>query len=220
MTRGQANLAAVAVALVVLTTVTGLSLALADGAFASAQRDPGERRAAVALSERLVAPSSPLTAGANVLREGRVDGLTAASLDADFPVAQGRDVRVRLGDRVLVERGDPAGTTVRRIVLVERRQTVGITAESDRLTLPRRSDSATVRLDPPAGTTVTTVRANGRVVLYDPSGLDGSYDVDLSRYDTTTLTVEHSGPFPPGSLAVTYYPTRTTKAELVVTVGD
>jgi hypothetical protein len=219
MMRGQANLVGVAVALLVVTTATGLGLALADGAFASAQRQPAERRVAVSLAERLVSAESPLTTRANVMTDRRLGSVTSAALDAEFPVARGYDVRIRLGDRVLVDRGTPAGgISVRRLVLVERRQSTTIDAESDRLTLPRRSDAATVRLDPPADTTATTVRANGRVVLHDPAGLDGSYDVDLSRYETTTLTVEHSGSFPAGSLAVTYSPARTTKAELVVTV--
>lgn len=218
--RAQANLPALAVALLVVTTAMGLSVALADGAFSTATREPGERRVAVALGDRLVSPDSWLTTRANVVDASRTDELDAA-LDDRYPVASGWDVRVALGGRVLVERGDPtAGTTVRRLVLVERRQSRTLVLREPRLTLPRRTPRATLTVDPSNGTTVTTVRANGRVVLHDPDGLDGEYGVDLSRYETTRLTVAHGGPFPPGDVSVTYYPAQTTKGELVVTVDD
>ncbi|MFC7156311.1 hypothetical protein ACFQPA_12745 [Halomarina halobia] len=218
--RGQANLPALAVALLVLTTTTSLGLLVADGAFAGAGRDPAERRAAVALGERLVSAESPLTARPNVLRSRNLSALDAARLDEAFPVAKGRDVRLRVGGETVVQRGDPTGgTTVRRIVLVQRRQSVTLPATAgDAVTLPRRSPRATLLLRPPEGTTVRTVRANGRVVLHDPSGLEGRFDIALSRFETTRLRFEHDGPLPRGSARVAYYPARTTKAELVVTV--
>ena len=220
MTRGQANLIALAVALLVVTTATGLGLALADGAFASADRDPRERHVAVSLSERFVAADGPLTTRGNTLNRSRVAALDAERLADLFPVTVGSDVRVRLGDDVVAERGDPTGgTTIRRVVLLERRSATTLSrVPGDSLTLPRRTPRVTLVVDPPAATTVRTVRANGRVVLYDSSGLDGTYDVSLSRFETTTLVYQHTGPFPPGSVEVTYYPARTTKAELVVTV--
>lgn len=218
--RGQANLPALAVALLVVTTATGLGLALADGAFASAEREPLERRVAVALSERLVAADGPLTTRGNTLNRSRVAALDGELLAERFPVSAGSDVRVRLDGDVVAERGDPTGgTTVRRVVLLERRSAATLArVPGDSITLPRRTPRATLTVDSPAATTVRTVRANGRVVLHDPSGLDGTYDVSLSRFETTTLEYEHAGPLPPGSVEVTYYPARTTKAELVVTV--
>lgn len=217
--RGQANLPAVGVALLVLTSATGLGLLLADGAFADAEREPIERETAVALSERLVAADSPVTARANVLNGSDLASLDADRLDERFPVAEGRDVRIRLDGETVVERGDPTGgTTIRRVALVERRQSVALSRVPDRVTLPRRTPRATVDLDPPPATAVRTVRANGRVVLHDPDGLRGRFDLDLSRYETTTLRFVHEGPLPPTAVAVTYYPARTTKVELVVTV--
>ncbi|MFD1512732.1 DUF7263 family protein [Halomarina rubra] len=217
--RGQANLPVLAVALLVVTAATGLGLALADGAFAGAERSPGERHVAVSLSERLVAPDGPLTNRGNTLNRTRVARLDAARLDEWFPVAESCDVRIRLDGETVVERGDPTGgTTVRRVVLLEQRQSRTLDLPTDRVTLPRRTPRVTLDVDPPAATTVTAVRANGRVVLHDPSGLDGSYDVALSRLETATLAVEHSGPFTPATVDLTYYPARTTKAELVVTV--
>jgi hypothetical protein len=220
LARGQANLPALAVALLLVTTAAGLGVALADGAFASAERDPRERHVAVSLSERLVAADGPLTTRGNVLNRSRVAALDADGLVERFSVADGSAFRVRVGNGTVAERGDPTGgTTVSRVVLLERRTATTLPAvPGDRVTLPRRTPRATLEVDPPATTTVRTVRANGRVVLHDPDGLDGRYDVALSRFETTTLAYEHAGPLPAGAVTVTYYPARTTKHQLVVTV--
>jgi hypothetical protein len=219
--RGQANLAALAAALVVLTTTAGLAVAIGDGAFAGATRDPAEREAAVALAERLVAPDGPLTTRRNVLAASRTERLTASGLDRSYPVARGHDVRITLDGRTLVSRGDPTGgTTVRRIVLVAREQAVGRTPPLDgnAITIPRRTDRVAIDIDPPAGTTVGVVRANDRVVLRNTSGLDGAFVVRTSRFETIRLTFAAIGPLSQGNVSVAYYPTRTRKAILEVTV--
>lgn len=223
MRRAQANLPALVVALLVVSTAIGMSLALADGAFAGATRSPGDRRAAVALSERLVSADSPVTVRKNVLNRTIVARLNASSLRRGFPVVAGHDFSVRLGNRTLVSVGDSTGgVTMRRIVLVAQRQPVELTPRftgpNATVTLPRRSRRADLTIHPPAGTTVRTVRANGRVVRYDPAGLDGTYRVRLARLETTTLALNASASLPAGSVTVTYYPERTTKATLVVTV--
>ena len=218
--RAQANLPALAVALLLVTTTAGLGLSLADGAFADARRDPLERAAAVGLAERLVSEASSLTTRGNVLDREELARLAADRFEEAFPASEGRAVRIRLDGETIIERGDPTdGTTMRRIVLVERRQSVTLSRlPGDRIALPRRTPRATVELSPPPATTVTTVRANGRVVLHDASGLRGTFDVRLSRYETTTLSFDREGPLPPPAVSVTYYPARTTKAQLVVTV--
>jgi len=223
MTRAQMNLPALAVALLVVTTVTTVSLGMADRAYLSAERDADQRRVAVALSERLVAPDAPTTARANVLDDGAMDGLNATRLRSLFPVVGDRDVAVRLDDRTVAAVGDvTGGTTIRRVVLVERRQPVTLTPSvspvEPTVTLPRRAPGVTVDLSPPDGTTVTTVRANDRVVLHNESGLTGAFDVELSRFETTTLAFETDGPLPSGSVELTYRPAETRKAVLAVTV--
>lgn len=215
--RGQANLPALAVALLVVTTTAGLALTFADDAFADASRDADERRVAVALAERLVAPESPLTDRANV-----VDGTAADRLDdlSPFPVVGDRPVRVRIDDRTLAVRGDPTGgSTASRIVLVQYRQTVSREPRftDGRTTLPRRTPRVT--LDVSADETVRTVRANGRVVLHEPSGLAGEYTVRVSRFETTTLAVDANESLEQGDVTVRYYPARTTKSTLEVTVA-
>lgn len=221
--RGQSNLVAVAVALVALTAATGLGLALADAGFAGADRPADERRVAVALSERLVAPSAPLAARANVLNATDVGRFDGARLRAAFPVVGDRAVRVRLDDRTVAERGAPAGGhTVRRIVLVQKRSAVTrapALGSENAVTLPRRTPRVRVRIDPPPTTAVRTVRADGRVVLRNASGLRGNFTVRTSRLETVRLSFEAAGALPDGSVAVTYYPATTTKATLEVTVG-
>lgn len=216
--RAQANLPAVAVALVVLTATTATALVLADGAFASGTREADERRLAVALAERLVAPGAPTTRRANVVNASALAVLDGDRLSEWFPASRGADVRIRVGERTVVD--GAGGTTVRRVVLVSREQSVTRRPPltGGRTTLPRRTDRVRLAIDPPPAVTVETVRANGRVVLHDPSGLAGTYTVDTTRYETVTLAFDADGPLPAGSVTVTYFPERTTKARLEVSV--
>lgn len=220
--RAQTNLLALAVALLTVAAATGVGLALADGALAGADRDPLERRAASALAGRLVAGDAPTTDRPNVLNRSRVRNLTASDADRLAPAVRGRAVRVRLGDRTLVARGDPDdGTTTRRLVLVAERETTTRRFDLDRtdsLTLPRRTPRIRLTVDSGPDTTVRTVRMNDRVVLHEPAGLNGTATVSLPRDETARLTIETRGGTN-GSVRVTSYPAETTKATLVVTVG-
>jgi hypothetical protein len=220
--RAQTSLLALVVALLTVAAATGVGLALADGALAGADRDPLERRAAGALADRLVAGGAPTTERPNVLNRSRVRNLTADDVDRLVAAVRGRPVRLRLGDRTLLSRGDPgAGATTRRLVLVAERTTTTRRLDLDRtdsLTLPRRTPRVRLRVDSGPDTTVRTVRANGRVVLHDPDGLDGTATVSLPRSETTRLSVATRGGTN-GSVRITSYPAETTKATLVVTVG-
>ena len=223
MIRGQANLPALAIALLVLTSVTVISLTVADGAYASADRKPEQRQLAVALSERLVSPESSLTTRANVLNASALDRFDSGRLDANFPFVRNVGVRVRVdGETVVDSTSSAGGSTIRRVVLVEDRQEVTIqpplSAPNYTTTLPRRTSKAIVHIDPPAATRVRTVRANGRVVLHDPTGLDGDVAVQLSRFETTQLRFDVDGPLPSNSIWITYYPANSVKAVLEVTV--
>lgn len=219
--RGQANLPVLAVALILLTTVTTLSVALADGALGTADRDPGDRRVANAVSSRLVSADSSVTTRANVLNESEVTSLDSSRLDRLVPTARNAAVRVRLADQTLVERGAPAdGVTVRRVVLVSNQTTETRTLDLSAAptTLPRRTDRVRLDIETGANTTVQTVRANDRIVLHDADGLGdgGVVTVRASRYETTTLSFETTGE-ERGTVTVTYYPAETTKAVLAVT---
>jgi hypothetical protein len=221
-TRGQANLPAFAIAVLVVVSTATLSLLVVDGAFVAADRDPLEQTRAAGLASRLVAETSPLTVRRNVVNGSQTAALDDA-LDAAFPVADGAEVRVTLGDAVLVERGDPTGgATVRRLVVVAtptaRTIEPAFSGSDPAVTLPRRAPAVDLTVDPLPGTTVRAVRANGRVVLYDPGGLDGDYTVDISPLETVTLRFDADAPLHPGSVSLEYRPVETRKAVLAVTV--
>lgn len=211
-TRGQATLVAFAVAVTLVVATVGVTLALADGAFASATREPADGRLAASTADRLTAADSLLTDRANVLNASRVDRLTADRLVARLPALANASFRVRLGDRTLVERGSLTdGATVRRITLLAREtpRTRTVAAEEG-IALPRRTDR--VRLDF-RNASVQTVRANDRVIAHDPGGLDGIVTAAVSRGQTIRLTFAGTG-----TVTLRTYPTQTRKLRLVVSV--
>lgn len=222
MNRAQTGLPALAIALLVLTVLTGLGLAIADGALVSGERNADERRVATSLAERLVADGSPLTERANVLNATRLERLDASGVERSFPVADGRSFRIRVNESSVAATGEVSdGTTFRRLVVVERQQTRTLQPDLGRnraITLPRRTTTATVDLSPPANTTLTTVRADDRVLLRNTSGLSGRFEVALSRFETTQLRFEGAGSLHEGNVSITYRAPETTKTTLVVTV--
>lgn len=217
--RAQTTLPAVAVALVVLTVVTGIGLAMADAAITGADRTPDERRVAAATAAQLVSPDGPIAERANVLNSSEVSGFDAAALTAVTPAASEYDIEVTLDDSRIAASGEPdGGQTIRRLVLVEERSVETLTPAGTRVTLPRRADSATITLRPPDGTAVWTVRAGDRVVLHNNSGLRGTFEVSLPRYETTELRFQTAGALAEGDIQIAYDAPRTRKATLAVTV--
>jgi hypothetical protein len=216
--RAQSNLLSVAVAVVVLVAATGLAVAVADDALVRADREPVARHAATATADRLVANASPTTRRANVLRGARVQNLTAADVDALAPPARGYPLVVRLDGRTLVARGSPGGPRVRRHVRVDRTERVAATYEANgtRITVPGGVDRVDLRLRSGPNTTLTTVRADGRVVLHDPGGLAGAATVRLSSRGPTTLRAPTDGN---ATVRVAYDRVRTRPATLEVRVG-
>jgi hypothetical protein len=217
--RGQANLVSLALALAVVTAAAVGSVAVAGDALADAEDGPVADRAARALADRLLAPSSPTTLRRGVIDSRAVSALDSAALDALAPPVAGRAVRVRVGGRVVVERGDPTGRSVRRLVLVGNR-----TPRTRRVNLTRaspvpvnRSARVDVAVDRGPGAHVTTVRVDDRVVLHDAAGLDGNLTVRRRPYANGTL--RFVGPAPSGTVRVTTYPVETNATTLEVTVG-
>ncbi|EMA19196.1 DUF7263 family protein [Haloarcula argentinensis] len=222
VTRAQTSLPALGVALVLLTVVTGLGVAMADTAIAGADRTPDERRVAATIADRLVAADGPLAARSNVLNQSRVDDFDQSALEQNAPPASEYAVSIELADEEIARSGTVHdGTRISRLVVVESRESRTLTpdlATTDAVTLPRRSARATVTIDPPSGTTVWTVRANDRVVLHNRSGLDGSYEVSLVPYETTELRFQRAGRLESGNVTIGYDAPQSTKETLVVTV--
>ncbi|MFB6308589.1 MAG: hypothetical protein ABEH35_04590 [Haloarculaceae archaeon] len=220
--RGQTTLPALAVALVVLTAVTGLALLAADTAIRSADRTPRERHAAASVADSLVAADGPLAARANVLNGSRVDAFGQSDLRSVVRPAGSQAIAVTLDDETLARTGDSSGgATIERLVLVERHRTRRINTnlgDGRRVTIPRRTSSATITIDAPNGTDVWTVRAGDRVLLHNASGLNGTFDVSLVRTRTTTLVFKAAGDLSRVDVTVAYDAPRTRKATLAVTV--
>lgn len=224
--RGQANLLGFAAAVVVVATVTVTGVALASDALADADRQPGATHAAERLATHLVAADAAHTRDRNVLRADQTANLTAADLDAAVPPVRGRPIVVTLGGDVLVDRGGDArhaGGTARieRRVRVER--AVDRTRRVDLATrgavaLPDHTGRLAIRIDTERTRTVRTVRADGRVVLHDPSGLSGRYVASVPEVRPLTLDVESDGDGP-GTVRVSWTATNASVEELVVRVG-
>lgn len=212
-TRGQASLLALVVSLVVLTAVMGLALGVVDGAYRSTEREPTERRIATSLAERLVSEEAGHTTRANVMNVTEIHTLTEQSFDRTYPVTRGTTFHVRLGNQTIINQGNPAGgTTVRRLVLHEHQQQV-TQSVGDNSTIPTGTERATITVPPRV--TATTIRANDRVVLHNPDGLTGSFEITLTDLESTRLHVEGGGA---EAVTVTYTQGRTTPTKLVVTV--
>ncbi|MGM0590011.1 MAG: DUF7263 family protein [Halobacteriota archaeon] len=222
--RGQANLVALGVALIVLTTVTVVGVVIADGELARADRDPVERHAAETLADRLVAADANVTVRQNVLDEANAATLTVGELESTTPAVTGRSIRVRLDGQVLVERGNPIhGQTVRRLVRVadveseSRRIDLDSTTE---VTVAEPTPSLRLQISPAANTTVETVRVNDRIVLHDEDGLTGTTRLRTPGARNLSVAVETRGTGgPSGSVDVAYPVANETNAVLEVTVG-
>jgi|GEM_PF-233059 len=222
--RGQANLVALVAALFALTSVTVIAVAVANGALAGETRDADERHAATAVADRLVEGDSPLANRSNVLDAADVRSVTAADLRRWYPALAERSFRVTLDGEELASAGSPAGgTTMRRVVLVERTAESTVTPRfraGNHVILPRRTSRADVDIDPPENVSVRAVRANERTVLHDPDGLAGAFTVEVSRRETVQFTFAANGTLGSGDVELTLYPRQTRKAELAVTVDD
>lgn len=220
--RAQTELPALGIAFVLLTTVLVLGLGVANSALSSAERPAVEQQAAVGLSESLTADSAPVTARENVIDPDVLAALTTAELESVYGLAPEHDIRVQVDGETFVESGDPTGgTTIDRLVVLETRtrQTLEPSFEASRaVTLPRRTPRVTIDIDPPPETVIRSVRANGRVVLRNLSGLDGEFEVPLSRLETQRLSFETAGALSEGDVTVTYYPAATRKTTLSVTI--
>lgn len=218
--RGQANLLSLAGAVVLLTAAAVGSVALADRALADADRDPGARHAAEAAGARLVAADANHTRRANVVNGTALRALNASELDRLAPPVRGRAVRVRLGNETLLERGDPDGPTVRRVVRVEegtrRSESVDLSKRAS-VSLPDRVRRVGVDISVGGNARVTTVRANDRVVLHDASGLEGRYVAPVPPVAAPRLSFALEDGRN-GTAVVRWTATNATTEQLAVTV--
>lgn len=226
--RAQTTLPSVAVALVLLTIPAVLGVVIADGSLVANERPAVERQTTVAVSDRLVSQTAPVTHRANVLDESKLRNLSVDRLRTKYGVPDDASIAVALGDETLVATDDVSdwpgpddGSSVERIVHVANeteRTIVPTLTDAHAVTLPRRTANGTIDLSPGPDGNVSTVRANGRVVLHDEDGLEGAHDVRLSRYETTTLTFDVEGDLAADPVSITFRPLETYRSRLVVTL--
>lgn len=220
--RAQTSLPALGIALLLLVSTTLFAMVVAEEQLRTSGSHALERETATSVADALVAAESRLTQRANVLENDTLAGLDAAAIESTYGLESTAGIRVRLRGRTLVSRGAvDGGTTIDRIVLLEERSPRTLTPPfraSRNVTLPRRTPNATLELSPGGNATIEVVRVDGRVVLENPSGLAGTHTVPVSRYRTATLAFEGSGNLSGGDVRVSYYPARTRKATLAVTV--
>ena len=227
--RAQTELPAIGIAFLLLTVVVVLVVGAANTALTAAERPAIEQQEAAGLSDQLVSQQASITSRANVLDAAALPALTASDLRQEYDLSPGHDARVRLDGDPIAVAGDPTGvagdptggTTVDRLVVLERRveRTLQPAFTNNRsVTLPRRTPNATLEIDPSAGTVVRSVRADDRILLRNQSGLRGEFDISLSRYETVRLSFETAGVLSTGDVRIVYYPAKTRKATLTVTV--
>lgn len=220
--RGQISLPALALAFLLLTGGLVVAISVAGSALDAANRPALDRQGAVALSERLVEPDAPVTTRENVLDASKLSTLNDTDLREEYGITEDVSVRIRVDGEVVATVGSPdGGVTIERLVLVEHRQTRTIEPGlgwSRRLTLPRRTSTVRVTVQPPTNTTVRGIRVDGRTRLWNASGLRGSFELPVSQAQVPTLRLNATGSLPRGSLRVEYYPTRTEKVRMAVTL--
>ncbi len=220
--RGQTELLAIGIAFVLLTSTVVAGVILSNNALSATERPALERQTAATLSDRLVSEEATHTARKNVLSDDNLESLDEAALREVYDIPAEKNVEITLDGEAVIETGSVTdGATIERIVLVERRTTEEVRPDFNRsrsVTLPRRTSNATLSIDPPQGTTVERVHANERVVLSNESGLQGTFEVDLSSLETTTLRFEAAGVLDEESVRIEYAPPETTKATLRVSV--
>lgn len=220
--RAQTSLPALGIALLLLVSTTLFAMVVAEEQLRTSGSAALERETATSVADALVAAESPVTHRANVVDNDTLAALDAATLESTFGLESTAGIRVGLSNRTLVSQGAvDGGTTIERIVLVEDRSRRTLTPRfraTRNVTLPRRTPNATLELSPSGNTTIEVVRVDGRVVLENPAGLADTHTVPVSRYRTATLAFEGSGTLSSGDVRVTYYPARTRKATLSVTV--
>jgi len=222
MMRAQTSLPALGLAFLVLTAVTVLGVVVADGAALSADRSSLDEHAAVALSDRLVSASAPVTVRANVLNATAIAGLNDTALRTRYGLATDADAKITLEGKTVVRTGSVENhPDIERLVVVRERHSRTITpafVAGNEVTLPRRTAKVRLNVRPPANTTVRTVRADDRIILHNDSGLRGTYTASLSRRRTVRLSFDATDRLSTGDVTITYYPVETRKARLGVTV--
>ena len=120
--RGQTELLALGMAIFLLTGTVVAGVVLANSSLTAAEQETLERQTATTLSDRLVSAEAPHTVRENVIVHGELATLTETQLEELYNIPAEATVALTLDGREVLRTGPTAGgSTVERIVLVERR---------------------------------------------------------------------------------------------------
>lgn len=198
--RAQANLLALAAALVVVSAALGVALLYAGGSLSTATGEPGERVLATGLADRMLASDGPLSRADGTLNASKVRNFTGRDLALILPQENDAAIRVRLGGEVLARRGTIRdGTSVTRLVRVVEHRTVirrpdlSTNESSDADYVLRAAHHVEISINGSAGI-LETVWLDGRLVLHDSEGLDGTFTVRLPAPGQSRLQFSVSRP--------------------------
>ncbi|KAB1192333.1 hypothetical protein GJR96_02300 [Haloferax sp. MBLA0076] len=219
--RGQTTLAGLAVALVLLTTVTAGSIVAADRALSDATDTSLDRARADRAATALVT-DSPVVTSHGYVDAQRANETNATELAAAIPTLRGVAFSVRFDGDEIAARGDVSDSVhVSRGVVVADYHTdsesIDVDGE-DATTLDGRTGRIEFDVDPGANTTVRTIRVGDRVVLHRPTGIEGTHSVNVSSHAAPVIRVDVAGPAPAGTVTATarVFETRTGRIEVAV----
>ncbi|MFC7204506.1 hypothetical protein ACFQJC_13345 [Haloferax namakaokahaiae] len=219
--RAQTNLAGLAIALVFLTAATVSGVVIADRALVGATGDSLEQQRAEQVATAF-ADDPSLTTPVGALDATTLNETNVSTLETSLPILRGLEFRIRVNGTVVAERGDVSGgTTLSRGVAVAtpRIESETISLDSDdSASIPGRTGSVRLDVDPDPDTTVETIRINDRVELHRPTGIEGTHVVNVSTTAPPLVRAEVNGSTPTGTITVeaTVYDVETTTMEVTV----
>ncbi|MFB6154013.1 MAG: hypothetical protein ABEJ27_07155 [Halodesulfurarchaeum sp.] len=219
--RAQANLLALAMALVVLTAAVGIALFAATGTIDRATGEPADRAVAAGITSKLVGPEGVLRESAGMVDATRLEALDDRTLRALLPADSQAHITVSVDGVVVATTGTASdGVTIRRLIRVVEYRTVtrpvggALTNESDTTLRVPPTPWLELSVNGSRGT-VREVRSDGRTVLLAPEGLNGTVRLGVPPSRETTLWIRGSNGTA-GTAQVTYLVATVRLTTLVV----
>lgn len=225
--RAQANLVSFAAAVVLISVVTVAGVVVAEEALSDVAGQSQNERVASVTATYLVSDSAPHTHRHGVLHASAIESLTITNLTTAVPSLAGRSARVSIHDTPIIDRGTPTKSLIRRRVLIEsyttRSQDIVLAnvsgSESSNISIPEHLGDVTVSILPTTNRTVQTIRADGRIVRHNPTGLSvQKHHISSSRHPLN-LSIVSTGNTS-GKLLIAWQTADTTLAWVEVRVGE
>lgn len=218
--RGQSNLIALAIAILLLTAAIGVALTIAGAPFHTGAPTAADRHLARGAAATLLAGDSPLTRRAGVLNASALRAVDGADLRELLGLGSDVDVRLRFDGRTVAATGRiERGATVRRVVTVTQWQWTRTDAAFGNDSSLMVGPTPVVKLGVNASsTTIQSVRVDGRVVLHAPTGVSTPVTIAVPQSEPVQVNVTTTGPGSSASIWVATPTVATETGVLVVTI--